>query len=506
MSQRSVFHFVTKVISLLLLCSFQFTNAWYDSNAAGTAPDWNYRVPIVIPASTPINSTIKINVDFNSLLTTLGVAGVFDINSPRIVRPNESLALTQEYTDRIFNSVLDPASNGQGEIKFILQDAGPTTYYLYFDITANGVKPVNPRPTINGNFEHSNGSTPTNWTVSSVNAGGNQNNEVYDTSFGSTFSLASPTCNDQALNNVDDSPNNAGSAATTTGRKWHLNGYRNNCEDGGANRENINLAKTFTVPASDTGNLSFYFQLQAFDSWDGASSYDYFKVRINGTLIDHTSLGIDNTGNLLRIQAGGIGRLNAYSVALVDSGWKHATLNLSAYAGSTITLMFTTDFYTDSGYRTWVKLDDLEWSLKTANLGAPEAQIPIIEMKKTSVVISDGINASNPKRIPGAIVEYTITATNTGYGTTDINTVVVNDTIPTNSQYVINSLQFIDGTPSSNLTATTANFSYSIDGITYNSTQSTATKYIRISPQGQFATKSGAGNPSFKTKFRVEID
>lgn len=491
----------------MLLLSFQSTQAWYDSNAGGTSPDWHYRVPINIPAGAPVNSTIKFDVDFNPLVATFGHSGTFDINSPRIVRANESLASSQEFTDRIYNNVLDPALNARGEVKFILQDAGPATYYLYFDTTENGAKPVNPRPSINGNFEHSIGTTPTNWIVSSVNAGGNQNNEVHDTSFADTFSLPLLTCSDLEISNSDNAPNNAGSTVTTTGRKWHLNGYRNKCEDPTIRtRKNINLSKTFSVPSSNPGNMTFYFQLQAYDSWDGNNEFDYFKLRVNGTLVNHTNLGILNPTNGLRINASGIGRRNPFSPDLFDFGWKQATLDLNAYAGSNITIMFTTDFADDIRFRTWVKLDDIEWSIRTATLGASELLPPTISMQKTSQVISDGVNTTHPKRIPGAIVEYTIAAINSGFGITDNNSIAINDAIPANSKFVVNSMQFINGTPSSGLTATTANFSYSINGTTYNNTQSLATRHIRVSPQGQFAAATGAGNPSFQVKFKVKID
>ena len=131
---------------------------------------------------------------------------------------------------------------------------------------------------------------------------------------------------------------------------------------------------------------------------------------------------------------------------------------------------------------------------------------PTITMQKSSVVQSDGINASNPKRIPGAIVEYTITVTNSGDGVADNNTIEVNDAIPANTTYVVNSLQFIDGTISSGLTAGPSEFSYSVDGTNYNSTQSTATTNLRISPLGEFQAASGAGNPYFDIKFQVEVN
>ena len=499
-------------IALLILISTTPAYSWFDTNAQGVAPEWHYRVPINIPATAPVNSTVTFDVDFNALLTTLGAAGTFDINSPRIVRPDESLASTQEYTDRIYNNLLDAATNARGEVKFILQDAGPATYYLYFDTTVNGVKPTNPNPTINGNFEHSVGATPTNWTASNTNANGAENNETYDTSFGSTFSSALTCGGDQAINNADTSPNNTGAAASTTGRKWHLNGFRDNCEDGAGARENINLSKTFTVPAVNPGNLTFYFQLQAFDSWNGDANYDYFKVLVNGILVDHTTLGIANPGSQLLIVNGGIGRDNNFSNTLLDTGWQQATLNLNAFANTNITLQFTTDFFGgDNAFRTWVKLDDIEWSIRSATLGTPEAIPPVITLQKSSQVISDAFNGTtNPKRIPGAVVEYTMTVTNSGYGITDNNSIVINDAIPANTDFIINSVQFIDGViygaPSSGLTATSANFSYSTDGTTYNAAQSSATSHIRVSPQGQFSEASGAGNPSFQVKFQVEVE
>ena len=111
-------------------------------------------------------------------------------------------------------------------------------------------------------------------------------------------------------------------------------------------------------------------------------------------------------------------------------------------------------------------------------------------MKKVSSIIDDGINVSNPKRIPGATVEYTITATNSGFLATDNNSVVINDSIPSNTDFVSGSLQFIDGTPSSGLTA--GSMSYSAGN-------------IQVSTIGQFSAASIAGNPFFQVKFKVKI-
>ncbi len=520
---------MTYIKSLLLfifiLGSF-YTYSWYDTNAANTTPNWHYRVPIYIPANTAIDSTIKLDVDFNALMTQLGVSGSFDINSPRVVRANGALVTTQEFTDTIYHNVIDPTSNGKGEIKFIVEDAGAITYYLYFDTLENGAKAINPQATINGNFEHSSqGAIPSNWTISSEFAKGAQNNEVYDTSYGASYS-GTVTCSDQAINNADASPNNAGNGASTTGRKWHLLGYRNKCEDGdNGKKEKIKLHKTIKVPATNAGVLSFYFQLQAYDS----INYDFFQIEVNQVAIDHTQLGIANTDNHLTIQAAGIGRRNQYSSSLVDAGWQRATLNLSPYANQTITISFVTNFAADNVYRSWIKLDDIEWSIVTASLGTPEMQRPQLSMQKTTTTLSDPINGTtSPKAIPGAMIEYTITATNSGDSATDNNSIAIVDAIPDSTALYVADIagvgsgpvNFTDGAIASgltynftNLNSSSDNVSFSNDGgISFNYTPTpdaegidSNVSHIKITPSGAFSAKSGTNIPSFQLRFRVLV-
>ena len=106
---------------------------WYDQNTVGTSPDWHYRVPISIPASAAINSTISVDVDFASLLSTLSINGTFDVNSPRVVRANGSLSTTQEFNNNIYANTTN-AIGTRGEIRFLNEDNGPSIYYLYFDM------------------------------------------------------------------------------------------------------------------------------------------------------------------------------------------------------------------------------------------------------------------------------------------------------------------------------------------------------------------------------------
>ncbi len=345
---------------------------WYDEGA-GVA-DWHYRVPIGLPGSAANNSTIRADIDFANLLSQLGVNSAtvdFDESSVRVVRSNGSLASTQEFTDLVYAGSLDGAGNARGEVQFLLQDAPAAgNYYLYFDIVSNGAKPPVPANPINGNFEQSVGSTPTGWIVSAVNAGGAQNNEVYRTNTTTTLNVAAG-CGTGAANNVDNSPNNSGGVAT--GQAWHLLGYRDNCEDGAGN-ERIRLSRNIAVPSgAAAGNLEFFFQVQSWDGIQNNNNYDWFIFYVNGTAVNHNNLSISNVTNpQLRIDNNRLGR-QGYSGTLRDHGWKRATLNLSAFQGSTINFRIESRHSaSDNNYRGWIKIDDVSWSVQAGTLGTPQ--------------------------------------------------------------------------------------------------------------------------------------
>jgi hypothetical protein len=347
--------------------------AWYDEGAA--VADWHYRVPITIPASAAQGSTVSLDVDFAALLSAMNidVASVnFDLNSPRVVGNAGVLVAEQEFVDRIFNNQLDATNNNRGQVRFILADAAASAeYFLYFDITENGAKPANPALVLNGHFELSSGATPTRWTTSAANAGGNQNNEVQTTSLGQTLALGSG-CGTGGAGSLNVSPNNIGGNAT--GQRWHLLGYRDRCEDGSGN-EQIRLSRSITVPSGGAaGVLEFYFQVQSFDGISNASNFDWIEFSVNGSTINHRNLGIDNsTSPALRIDTARLGR-NGYGGTVADFGWKRAQLDLSTYAGTTINFRVQSRHSSsDNSYRTWVKLDDFVWSLQSATLGTVEA-------------------------------------------------------------------------------------------------------------------------------------
>jgi uncharacterized repeat protein (TIGR01451 family) len=69
---------------------------------------------------------------------------------------------------------------------------------------------------------------------------------------------------------------------------------------------------------------------------------------------------------------------------------------------------------------------------------------PVLSVAKTSVIISDGVSVTNPKAVPGAVVEYCISVANAAGGAT-ATTVSLSDLVPANTTYVAGSI-FVDAT------------------------------------------------------------
>jgi len=404
---------VKKIIFLLSFSSLLANATWWDT-------DWYYRIPVTINNAVE-NQTAKINIDFSAE----GLSGNLDKNSIRIVKADDStLVAKQEFTDNIFNDVTDTLDNGKGEIKFILEDSGTVNYYIYYDITT---KPVLANSyVINGNFEHSNGSVPTNWTVGQSDIGSNApNNEVHPIDGeGDTV-----TVNDSTVANT-----------AHTGEAFHLHGYRDR-DESDSKQEKVYIEKSFAVPSSNAGTVDYWFRLQGFDD----VNYDYVVVTIDGQAIDHTKLSISNSK--IKVSSEKYGRKEQYSNTVVDSDWTKASLDLASYAGTNITMRITSHFASDNGYRSWELLDDMEWSLNTSlSLGTQE-EVPtaILSIAKDSCVLSDLINGETlPKRIPGAVVRYVVELNNTGgLAADDIElTDTLSEEFDTTS---IQNLQIVDG-------------------------------------------------------------
>lgn len=166
-----------------------------------------------------------------------------------------------------------------------------------------------------------------------------------------------------------------------------------------------------------------------------------------------------------------------------------------------------TDYYAQSG-------------LPAASTGLrfrPTAS-PSLTVTKTSSVVSDPVNGTTQaKRVPGSVLRYTITVTNTGAGTVDASTLSVADPVPANTDLYVgpSPVTFVNGSPASGLSFTSANVSYSNQpggGAPYSYTPvpnaagyDPAVTGLRIAPTGVMAGAGGAGQPSFSVSFQVRV-
>lgn len=149
-----------------------------------------------------------------------------------------------------------------------------------------------------------------------------------------------------------------------------------------------------------------------------------------------------------------------------------------------------------------------------------------LTLAKTSSLVSDPVNgASNPKLIPGAIVDYFITVTNSGNGAVDADTTLVIDAMPAK-------VSFLNGDANGSAAGADAvNFSSTASGLTFayvsdvrfsNAASAPAdfaactytptagfdanVRYVCFNPKGTFAGASGGTPASFTLQFRARVN
>lgn len=157
---------------------------------------------------------------------------------------------------------------------------------------------------------------------------------------------------------------------------------------------------------------------------------------------------------------------------------------------------------------------------------------PALSITKTVSTFSNPVeNQSNPKAIPGSILEYQIVVTNTGASAIDANSVIITDPLPAGLRLVLNNpvapVEFDPGTSTLTLTPTDVGNNgappyndvalSNTGGSTYLSlgqiavsgdgVDATSPKidYIRINPKGTFPGASGGNSPSFTLRFKVQL-
>ncbi|MDP3908718.1 hypothetical protein [Novosphingobium sp.] len=359
------------------------TPGWWDPDGVGAGSDWHYRVAVTLPAGSSVNSTAKVDIDFAALMTQLGISGTFDTSPVRVVRPSGTLAATQEYNDSIYAGATDTSAT-RGEVRWLVEDGGTQTYFVYFDITQNGSKAASTLPRINGNFEHSAAGTqlPTGWTSAT------RSNPAYDAQVRPAETV-SVTSDGAPLHNPRNTNGNP-----RTGAYSYLLGARTDNEPalGGSQIDTTVLTREIAVPATDPGNLTVNWRAEGWDS-EGYDSLTISVVTSGGAVTEIVGNSLASYsaypnspaigGGAADALSAGFGHYNGFdmntigthtagmTVAYNAEVWWTRRYSLAAFAGQTVTLRISAN--NTELYRTWFHIDDVEWSVVSGTLGNPQA-------------------------------------------------------------------------------------------------------------------------------------
>ncbi len=146
-----------------------------------------------------------------------------------------------------------------------------------------------------------------------------------------------------------------------------------------------------------------------------------------------------------------------------------------------------------------------------------------ISATKVSAVLSDPVNGTDdPKAIPGAMIDYTISVTNTGLVEVDDGSVDIIDDVPSDTMFCVADIaagggpvRFVDGAPASELTYSYAALGNGADDLSFSNDNGASFGYtpvadgdgcdgnvtnIRVAPSGALAPGAGF---TLKARFKV---
>lgn len=212
-----------------------------------------------------------------------------------------------------------------------------------------------------------------------------------------------------------------------------------------------NRVLAFTL--TNTGNRTHGYSLTT--SADAGNTVTMTNIRIyrdvnsNGTFESGTDTLYTAGTNIADVAADAtINLLIVADTPASAANGNAATLNLIATTLNQGTTTATTE---DSGadnkdtvqvvFGDGTGSDDADEDGKHSDGGTYTVASATLSVTKTSAVISDPFNGgTNPKRIPGAVVRYTVSISNTG--SADATSVVATDPIPANTTYQPGTITF----------------------------------------------------------------
>ncbi len=207
----------------------------------------------------------------------------------------------------------------------------------------------------------------------------------------------------------------------------------------------------------------------------------------------------------------------AYSFNELPSGTTNLTYYISGMACTNAYATSATPLPATIGGSVSPALGD---NISCTITNTPKPNKANLTVTKTSTLVSDPVNGtSNPKMIPGALVDYVITVTNAGTGAVDANTITMIDPIPTTLDTFVSgtAVTYTDTLGASSpvtcpyatcvswtkTTGGTTGWGAALtpDGAGYDS----AITGVRIIPSGTMPAATASGQPSFTIRFRTRI-
>ena len=154
--------------------------------------------------------------------------------------------------------------------------------------------------------------------------------------------------------------------------------------------------------------------------------------------------------------------------------------------------------------------------------------LPIPTAALTNVVQSDGVNSSNFKAIPNAVIKVSANMTNSGPGSPDANSTVFSVAIPTNTKFYLGDIgtagggpvNFAQGTTSSGLSYTYTALASTTDGLDFSNDSGASWTYtptadaqqgdiaitnVRVKPAGTFSSGTSPNFPSFTITYGLLV-
>ncbi len=377
--------------------------------ASSTATANGVVVRDILPAGTTFNSVVSGTGTYTSG-TGLWAVGSIPIGATRniVIRVNLTASAAtpiQNVAEITASSVPDPDSTANNGVT--TEDDYASIGFVVAGTRVAGTAPVLSCPSGSRLFDWD--TTAPTWTAGSLN------NSYALTGVGNiNYTLANPGI---WLNNATYGGQSPTRQATLNGSFTGQNSLWM-----GVNLVNLSQSATATItlPTAVSGA-----QFRIFDVDFGAAQYAD-RVTVTGTFNGAAVAPPILTNGIANYVIGNTAYGDAASADTQANGNVVVTFQNPV---DTITISYGNHITApaDPGQQ-WITLHDLTFCNPVANLS----------VTKISSVVSDGVSATNPKSVPGAVVRYCILVSNAGSGTA--TNFVVSDPIPSNVTYVTGSM------------------------------------------------------------------